>query len=609
MSALLRRWALPLALLGAVALIPEGAAIAAPAAAKKKHKKPRGQKPEASPEPSPEASPEPSPVPVPSVAPPGPSVPAAEPAPAEEPPLLPGERKTSKVTPGSASRWSNRGAMVPVVAEVEISAPIPSRAIPLEAGQATPGQRLTEDGERFSAHLSFYGEHLHTVRQDGLDLDLLRGRATLHYDRILGTELGAHVDLEYRANAGHLRLTDRRITQLYASWGLTDAGRSGGPSFGLALGRLQVREAGYAQTDGLLVRVRLMPELRLGAFGGLSGNPFNYSWAVRQTQDLTTGWISAGAFAALDLSGFFANFALALSYTSAGPGGLDRLYAYLDSGWAVSPALDLFLTGWFDFLPNGSPLQNVELVGNYQPDRQLALRFGLARFSTVVYEVSTDFSFRVDPTGAAIGAGTAVDENGNPIVAYDQKLLKTTYNELSLRGGYRLGPIEPWLAASAQIREGGQAAAGFVPVAALRFLPAFGATFRDPTLFDLSAAALFILDGETDRKASLSLSISRMAYGVTLSADTRAYLGGVGGLEGGLEASYALPRDWLPGRLLFRAMFRYYREDVSLVRPPDICLGPNPPGALCGVLADGVRLPLVPLQESYSGFGGVDWRY
>ncbi|MFO0722910.1 MAG: hypothetical protein U1E65_03935 [Myxococcota bacterium] len=600
--------ALPLCLLlGCGALLTEAAlsppALAAPSG-KKKHKKP-------SPSPSPVASPTPEPSPSESPS-PSPTPAAEDLRPANTPqeaPLAPGERKVSRVTPGSASRWSNRGAMVPVVAEVEISAPLPERAVPLEAGQATPGQRLISDGERLSAHLSLYGEHVHTVRQDALNLDLLRTRATLHYDRILGSEFGAHVDLEYRANAGSLRLTDRRITQLYASWGLTDFRRPDGPSFGVALGRVAIREAGWAQADGAAIRLRVLPELRLGAFGGFAGNPYNYSWAAHQTQDFTTGWINAGLFGALDLSGFFANLAVSLSYANAGKSGLDRLYAYLDAGWSATEALDFFLTGWLDFLPNGTPFQNLELVGNYQPDRNLALRFGLARFATVVYQVSTDFSFRFDPTGSTIGTGVAVDANGNPIVSFDGKLTQTVYNELSLRGGYRIGPVEPWAAVSAQIREGGDAAGGFVPVAAIRLLPTFGATFRDPDLFELSAAALFILDGETDRKASLSLALNKTMYGFTVGGDLRAYLGGQGALEGGLEANYALPRELLPGRLLLRVMLRYYREDVSLVRPPDICLGPNPPGALCGVLADGVRLPVIPLQESFSAFGGVDWRY
>ncbi|CAN0593766.1 unnamed protein product, partial [Laminaria digitata] len=47
-------------------------------------------------------------------------------------------------------------------------------------------------------------------------------------------------------------------------------------SWGLSAGRLAIREAGNAQADGLAFRLRVMPELQLGAFAGLTGNPFGY---------------------------------------------------------------------------------------------------------------------------------------------------------------------------------------------------------------------------------------------------------------------------------------------------------------------------------------------
>ena len=68
--------------------------------------------------------------------------------------------------------------------------------------------------------------------------------------------------------------------------------------------------------------------------------------------------------------------------------------------------------------------------------------------------------------------------------------------------------------------------------------------------------------------------------------------------DGGLELSYTLPREWMPGRLLLRSMLRYTREGVTLARPPDQCLTPVPaaqPGSevtLWGEGPRGTRLPI-----------------
>jgi hypothetical protein len=520
------------------------------------------------------------------------------------------ERKVSAVTPGTLSRWSNAGAMTPVVAEVPVTAPLPERAVPIQPGAPTPGQRLLDDDEQLTAHLSLYGEHLQTVRQDDRDLNLARGRATLSYDRIGGSEFGANVDLEYRSTVTGPRRTDRRINAAYVSWGLTDFRRQDGPDLGLAIGRVAVREAGYAQADGAAIRFRAMPELSLGFFGGFTGNPYNYNWKAGETEDFSTDWLTGGAFAGVRLPGFFADLAAVATYSSRGLTGLDRLHAFLDTGYSVSDEIDLFFTGWFDMLETGQPLQNVELMGIWAPSREANVRLSLGRFSTVAYDVSQALSFRFDPQGNRLSGGLsqAVDENGLPIVPFDAALQIATYNEVQLRAGYRFGAFEPYAAIGTLIRDPGASPAN-VQFATLRLQPAAGVLYRDPDLFDVSAQAMGIIDDQTERRAVLSLGVSRAFEGLSIGADARAFVGGIGALDGGLDLGYSLPREWMPGRLMLRAMFRYFREDATLVRPKDICFtNPAADPASCDRLAETTVLPAVVLQESFLGFAGVDWR-
>jgi hypothetical protein len=199
-------------------------------------------------------------------------------------------RKGSKITPGTASRWSNKGAMTPVVSEVPLTAPLPDRAKPIEPGTVeTPGQALIGEEELLQARLYYSMSHLETRGQDFVyapvnngvevvrrpwdnDLDLYRARASIAYEKIAGSDFGLHLDLEYRGRWSGSYPTDHRINELYVSYGLADFRRDDGPTFGIALGRLAIREAGYAQTDGAVFRVQLSPDLKLGAFGGVTGN-------------------------------------------------------------------------------------------------------------------------------------------------------------------------------------------------------------------------------------------------------------------------------------------------------------------------------------------------
>jgi hypothetical protein len=509
--------------------------------------------------------------------------------------------------------------MVPIVAEVELAVPLPARAVPLLPGQATPGQRLVADGERLTAQLSAYAEYLETVRQADV-LGTIRGRAVLHYDRIADGDFGLHLDLDYRGSAGALRLNDRRLNAANVTWGLTDFRRNDGPAFGLGLGRLLIREAGLARVDGLLVRGRLSPAFKLGAYGGVTGNPYGYNWRLRRTEDISTRFISAGVFSSLRLGPVFADLSVGGSYANIpaeggapARSGLDRVFVFVDAGWAATPTFDLFLSGWLDVLPGGQPVQNVELSGLWQPSRAGSLRASLSRFSTLAYAVSSDLSYRYDATGNAIAnpAGgaplVAVDGQGAPIIAFDERFVRATYTAAELRGGYRFGAIEPYGLVSLQLRESG--GPGSVPFATLRLLPSLGLTLRDPDVVDLFAQVTGIVDAETERRLVLTGGASRTFGDVRVGADARAFFGGTGAVDGGFELSYTVPRDALPGRLLFRVMFRYFREDVVLRRLPDACAVGVGAASCPDILSPGQNLPLVPLQESFYGTAGFDWRY
>ncbi len=596
-------------------------AEAAPAPCKRKRRKKKKKEPEATPAAAPSAPEVAAPSAPEAPSPTSEAAPTADEAPAEgtatrAAPLVDG-RRGSRVTPGSASRWSNRGAMTPIETEVPVTAPLPERAVPKAAGVATPGQGLTGDEDQLTARLSLGAYHVETVRQDfgvvngqivpvDRDIDLQRASASLRYARIAGSWFGAALDVEYRARSSGNRPTDRRIQALYVSWGLTDHRRDDQPSFGVALGRVSIPEAGHAQADGGAVRLRILPELHAGAFGGVSGNPYVYNWALRRTQDFSTDWWTAGAFGAYRDPRLFVNLAAVVYGTTKGAGGLDRVNAYLDAGLRATDTIDLFLTGWLDVLPDGRPLQNVELVGAWAPSDDLNLRLSLARFSTLQYAVSTPLSFAFDPTGARLdtvdpGTGqvstsTAVDANGQPIRPFDAALQVASYDAIRLRGGYRFGRLEPFLTLDALIRHVGDAPPA-EDFSALRLLPGAGVSFRDRRLFDATVRVLGIVDAQTDTDLVAQASISRAWMGLMATLDARVFLGEVFATDGGVDLAYTLPRAWFPGRFMLRAALRYYREDVELARPFEQVR-----------LADDERLPVIPRQESFMGFAGVDWR-
>lgn len=540
-------------------------------------------------------------------------------------------RKASKVTPGTASRWSNRGAMQAVDSEVPITAPLPRRAVPVPMGVATPGQDLIGEEELLSARLAFSVYHMQTRGQDfvfegedrleGVDRDiqLIRGRAQLAYERIAGSDFGVHLDLEYRPVINGSRFTDSQLNELYVSYGRTDFRRPGGRNWGLSAGRLAIREAGNAQADGLAFRLRIMPELQLGAFAGLTGNPFGYNWRQRNTQLFSADWWTAGVFGAMRTQRLSVNLAAVLTFANLlvdriddpteqdGP-GLDRVYAFVDAAYLVTQDFNVLFTGYLDMLPGGSTIQNVELIGAWSPSKALGLRLGVGRFSTVIYDLTTNYSFSFDPNGNVFlpNGAPVVDADGNPIVPFDGVLATTTFNQIKLRAGYKIFDyLDVWTRLDTLIRDLGgtngpneDAFAQQIQFGTLRLLPRLGVRFHHPKIIDASASFTYVLDEESNVDAIIRGQIGRGLYGAYLSADARYFAGAIAGADGGLSLSYTLPRDLFPGMLMVRGTFRYFRENIQ-VRRPD---------AVGDQLNVDDPVFIIPLQESYMGFAGIEWR-
>lgn len=589
--------------------------VAAPATTYAKTKKKKKAQPPPPPPPPPAvAAPPPPPVEVPPPPPPPPPV-APERARVEAAKVA--QEKMSLVTPGTSSRWSNRGAMIPVEAEVPVTVPLPARAIPTPAGVETPGQTLIGGDELLSARVSFSAYHFETRGQDFVflgedrlvdqdrDIDLMRARAMFAYDRIAGSEFGLHIDGEYRPRLSGARFTDQRVNELYLSWGLSDFRQRGGPDFGVAVGRVAIREAGYAQADGAAFRLRPLEGMQLGLFGGFTGNPYGYNWRLRKSETFSLDWMTGGVFGSLKGPDY--NLAVAGVATYAlglddGKKGLDRLYARVDGGYLVTPELNLFFTGFFDMLPGGSLIQNAELVAAYEPVDALELSLGVGRFATVVYELR-GYSFTFDPARNTFidGQTPIVDENNNPIVPFDAALFTVAYWQIRPRIGYRVSrSFQLYALANTQLRDTADTellsratSQAIVPFAALRLMPTAGLHFTDPELFDFNLEGTYVLDDQSNADAIVRASVGRELFGLYLSVDGRLLFGTIGAADGGVDLTYTFPRDWLPGALMIRGSLRYFRENVELGRPTAEDIEDN---------------FIIPLQESYLGFAGVEWR-
>lgn len=549
-------------------------------------------------------------------------------------------RSKSKVTPGTASRWSNKGAMVPVASPVPVTAPMPERNVPITSRVETPGQDLLGGGreEILSARLSLGGYHLQTNNQDLVfvnafkgentsvpelnegvtrDINFLRARATMGYEQIAGSDFSLRLDLEYRPQINGSRFTDQRLNELNVSYGLTEFRRSGGPWWGVSLGRVAVREAGYAQADGLAARFRIVDWLNVGLFGGVTGNPYGYNWNLRTTEIFSADWITGGGFISLQLPDLIVNVAGVVTYANidVNLADIDRVYLYLDAAYLILPELNVMVNGWLDVLPDGQLIQNLDGTVAWTPTNDLSLSVGGGRFSTVLYALTTNYTYVANGENVFDpGLGRIVGVDGEPIVPFDSVLMTTVYNQARARAAYRIfGDLEVIARFTALFRDASvhqdalQAAAeNTVVPATTRLLPGAGIRYRNPSIVDANAGFTYILDDQSQADAAVTFGLGRGLAGLYLSGDVRYYVGETGALDGGVSLSYTFPRDWFPGALSIRGMFRYFMEDVTLIRPVagedpeiieggEVILNPNGRETLEG-------------QESILGYGGIEWR-
>lgn len=529
------------------------------------------------------------------------------------------------------SRWSNAGALEPVASPVPVQAEFPERARPRPVGVETPGQGAGPLDELISARIAFSGYHMGSTGQslvyDGRErvnesrvVQLLRARASLSYERIAGSDFSVRLDGEWRPKlSGDGRYDEGVLNAAYVAWGLTEVTRRGGPDFGVALGRLEVREAGNAIADGLALRWRPLLELSLGAFGGFTGNPYGYNWARTSDELFSTDWMRVGAFAGWRQAGLQASLSGVVTTAMVAPPAsdetLDRIYLHADVAWQPMEDVSVFGTGFFDLLPSGQLVQNAELAAAWTPS-DLSFRVGLGRFSTVLYALSTEYSFATDPLGNRYEADgpPIVDPNGQAIVPYDAVQLAAVYNQLRISAGARLlETLEAYLRLRARLRDTSMAVDAVqglgteaVPVAdtvqfsELRLLPTLGARFSDPGLLDATLEATAIIDDQSQATAAFLLGVGRSWMGFRISASGRYLIGDIDAVDAGGALSYGLPRDLMPGLLLLRLSARYFREATNLYRLPV-------PDAQSAYVDDDDRVE-IGAQESFLGFAGLEWR-
>ncbi len=555
-------------------------------------------------------------------------------------------RKSSRVTRGTPSRWSNRGAMVPIVSEVPITQPLPARNVPRPAGVVTVGQRLQGQEPLLSARVSVGYYRLETLGQDtsfvapegerdetevpiSNNLDLLRARTTLSYQRIANSRFGLQVDAEFRPQLSgppRNRPTDMRVNELFVSWGRTDwRRRRTGPAWGVAVGRVAIREAGYAQADGAAVRFRIVPELMVGAWGGVTGNPYGFNWRLQQTEFVSADWYTGGGFVSFLWNRLSVNVAggVTIANLDTNEGGADRVFFYADAAYTVTDDLNLLLNGWFDVLPDGQSIQNVDLIAAYTPTRRLSFSASVGRFSTVVYSDTAGSTFITDPNANLVGVDDAdvpnvenaviVDQDGQPINTFDAALLTAVYNSFRVRAGYRwFRELETFVRWNTLLRDTSvtdmtlddAANEASVDFASVRSLPTLGVRYRNPKIIDASAGFTYVIDEEATANTIVRGGIGREYAGLYAAADVRAFFGEIDGFDGGVNLSYTFPRSWTPGAVSLRGSFRYYRENVALFRPSELDAGPS-----AGMGTEPANQQLIPNQETFFGYAGIDWRY
>ena len=362
----------------------------------------------------------------------------------------------------------------------------------------------------------------------------------------------------------------------------------------------------------------------VGAWGGVTGNPYGFNWQQQQTEFVSADWYTGGAFASLLVDRFSLNVAGGVTIANVdNADGADRIYVYVDAAYTVVDGLNLLVNGWFDVLPDGQSIQNVDFIAAYTPTPRLSFSASAGRFSTVVYQNSLGNTFVTNPDGNRVAVesqdvpgvedATIVGSDGQPVAVFDAALLTAVYNSFRFRAGYRiLRSLETYVRWNTFLRDTSVTNDAFaetgngatVNFSSLRSLPTVGVRYRDPKIIDASAGFTYVLDDEATANTIVRGGIGRGYAGLYASADIRAFFGNVDGFDGGVNLTYTLPRAWTPGAISLRGSFRYYRENISLFRPS---LDDTAPTAGGGV--EPPNQELIPTQETYFGYAGVDWRY
>lgn len=541
-------------------------------------------------------------------------------------------RRKSERTPETVSRWSNRGAMEPIESEVPIAAPLPERAVPRPAGIETPGQRLRRATRSvFSARVRVTGYRWHTkgqdvryvsgpasgdgvtaLAQDG-DIELLRARVSLGYDRIQESLFSAHLDGEFRPSFHRTRPSDYRLNELSLSYGLYDLRQRWGPDFGVSMGRVLVREAGFAQADGIAVRYRMWPGTGAGLFGGVTGNPLGYNWRLQRPESFSTRWLTGGGFGRFHRGPWSVSIGGVATYARLpATDRVDRAYGILQAAYSPDRRVRLSALARMDAVDGLQSFQTADLGAHVRFSPQLDLGVSAGRFSSIVYDAANPYSYVLDPLGNRFGANQAdpiVDEQGVPILPYNGAFLKAAYYRLRLRSGVRPHPnLELYtdLRGYLRDRQYAQAQALLPPneapltVSSLRFRPALGLRWRDPSGWQVGGWGARIFDGQAVNHSVAGLEAGFSFRWLSLRADGRAVLGDTSAWDGGAEAMVFLPRTMIPGTLSLHLAGRYFREGVQLERP----LGVEQEG-----FVDAPDLVLIDPQESYLVYAGLQWRF
>ena len=548
-------------------------------------------------------------------------------------------KRESKLSPNAPSRWSNSGAMNPIVSEVAVG-PAKKLVVQAPSGTAkTEPQSLTKTGRRNSFRFFARGYRYTISNQDVVfqnqdnggditavpvdndpSISLLRFGTVLDAADIGAEEIALRVDAEYRPDLSRDGRTDIRLDEVSLTYGLRSLREQSKLNLGVSIGRLLIREAGYFRVDGGLVRLRAAPRLHVGAFGGFGANPYGYVWRLQKPQVFSFDWARGGIFLSTRQKQFSLTTAVAASTLvkdidvgdpPVPQSGVDRLYVYVDGAYSLGRQASLFLNGFFDLAKGTSSVQKVDLSLFYRPkDRNWTLATTVGRFSTVLYRLATGASFAVDPQGNQFDPVNfanipVVDENGNPILPFDGALYQTAYNYGKVRGGF-------WLAKDFELyselrlllrdrrptNQAAEALGAETDLEPLRFVPRVGTKRRDPHTVDFAVDVLFFADKSSQARSLAGLTLGREIVGVYSELRGRYLFGNVDAWDATATLSYQLRSPSVPGRLRLMASGQYIQENIFLEEPV--------PGQDI-LQAEDVRTARG-AQKVYSFLFGIDWR-